>query len=47
MDYQDTAARTASLLDKLSPNWREAESCADVANHEIRVNLNETEGGDE
>ncbi|QIB75357.1 hypothetical protein G3I44_14300 [Halogeometricum borinquense] len=36
----------ADLLDKLSPNWREADSCADVETYAIRVDKDKKGGTD-
>ena len=40
--HQDTATQIAALLDKISPNWRYADSCRDVETHEITVSERKT-----
>ncbi len=37
MGEEETADEVADLLDKISPNWREADSCADVETRDLHV----------
>lgn len=42
----EDAERIASVLDKLSPNWRDADSCRAVEYHEVIVNPYQEVDGD-
>lgn len=45
MGYPRKQEHVEIILDKISPNWREADSCAEVETHEILVD--ESQKGDE